>query len=392
MISTNIRNIAILGSTGSIGKQTLDIIKEYPKRFRAYVLTANRSTDLLIAQAREFKPAHVVIACEECYSTVKNALADLDINVHSGSNAIAEVVTLPEVDTVVTAMVGYSGLAPTISAIKAGKTIALANKETLVVAGELITELLKRHGAKMYPVDSEHGAFYQCLVGEEPSAVEKLILTASGGPFRLFAKEQLDDVTVGDALKHPNWNMGAKITIDSATMMNKGFEMIEARWLFGIEPQRIEIVVHPQSIVHSMVEFVDGSVKAQLGLPDMHLPIRYALGLPQRLKTDERKLTIADYANLTFEKPDFEKFPLLGTAYAAADASGVMPCAMNAANEIAVASFLHRQIKFTDIHRIIELTMQHTPQVSRPQYDDFVQCNYDARSFAQKLIDDKFKL
>ena len=304
-----------MGSTGSIGRQTLDIAAEYPQLFEVDLLVANRSAELLIEQALRFKPRNVVIASRECFQQVAQALEGTGISVHTGDSVVSELVALPEVDTVVTAMVGYSGLASTIAAIKAGKKIALANKETLVVAGELINEMLKDSPSVLYPVDSEHGAFYQCLVGEDINNVSRLILTASGGPFRTFPREKLATVTKDDALRHPNWAMGAKITIDSATMMNKGFEMIEAKWLYGISQENIDIVVHPQSIVHSMVEFVDGSVKAQLGLPDMHLPIRYALGLPGRLATDEPRMTVADYANLTFEKPDFEKFPLLGTAY-----------------------------------------------------------------------------
>jgi len=379
------RNIAILGSTGSIGRQTLDIVAEYPQLFEATLLVANTSADLLIEQARRFKPRTVVIASEACYPTVRDALADLPIDVHTGSAAIALAVVDPAIDTVVTAMVGYSGLESTIAAIKAGKTIALANKETLVVAGELIKKLLKTSPSVIYPVDSEHGAFYQCLVGEHRSEVEKLLLTASGGPFRTVPREQLEHVKAADALKHPNWSMGAKITIDSATMMNKGFEMIEARWLFDVEPHDIEVVVHPQSIVHSMVQFVDGSVKAQLALPDMHLPIRYALGLPHRLPTNERKLTLADYASLTFEAPDMEKFPLLATAYRAAAQGGTMPCIMNAANEIAVAAFLHDEIRFTQINEIVNRTMASVPVVAEPTYDDYVSTNEEARRVATTL-------
>ena len=380
------RNIAVLGSTGSIGRQTLDIIAEYPDRFAAWLLVARSSADLLIAQARLMRPHMVIIADEQYYEYVRDALEGTGIEVATGSDAIAQAVTAPEVDTVVTAMVGYSGLESTIAAIRAGKRIALANKETLVVAGELIDSLLKESKSVLYPVDSEHGAFYQCLTGERMQDVEKLWLTASGGPFRTMPKEQLTTVTAADALKHPNWSMGAKITIDSATMMNKGFEMIEARWLFGIMPDNIEIVVHPQSIIHSMVAFKDGSVKAQLGLPDMHLPIRYALGLPdQRLASDCRKMTIEDMANLTLERPDFDKFPLLGTAYAAARTGGTAPCVMNAANEIAVAAFLRDQIKFTDIHAIIEQTMMQMPPVEHPGYEDYVACNAQARAIATAL-------
>ncbi len=379
----------MLGSTGSIGRQTLDIVAEYPDLFNAWLLVARSSADLLIQQARQFRPHMVIIADEQYYEYVCDALEDTDIKVATGSSTIAQAVTAPEVDTVVTAMVGYSGLESTIAAIGAGKRIALANKETLVVAGELINGLLKDSpGSVLYPVDSEHGAFYQCLVGERMQDVEKLWLTASGGPFRTMPKEQLETVTAADALKHPNWSMGAKITIDSATMMNKGFEMIEARWLFGIEPQSIEIVVHPQSIIHSMVAFKDGSVKAQLGLPDMHLPIRYALGLPDgRLASDCRKMTIEDMANLTLERPDFDKFPLLNTAYAAARTGGTAPCVMNAANEIAVAAFLQDKIRFTDIYKTIEKTMTLATHVAHPTYEDYVASNREARSLALSLVE-----
>ncbi|MBR6283622.1 MAG: 1-deoxy-D-xylulose-5-phosphate reductoisomerase [Muribaculaceae bacterium] len=379
------RNIAILGSTGSIGRQTLDILAEYPTLFRPWLLTAHRSTDLLIEQARQYSPAHVVIADEACYEQVRDALADTAVTVHGGSAAIAQLVTAAEVHTVVTAMVGYSGLESTIAAISAGKDIALANKETLVVAGELITHMLTHSPSHLYPVDSEHGAFYQCLMGERMEDVSKLILTASGGPFRTVPRERLATVKASDALKHPNWAMGAKITIDSATMMNKGFEMLEAKWLFNVGHERIEIVVHPQSIVHSMVEFVDGSVKAQLGLPDMHIPIRYALGLPTgRLATNDRRMTIDDYAQLTFERPDFEKFPLLARAYEAAERGGNAACAMNAANEVAVAAFLRDEISFTQIHDIVAHTMQAVAHIHHPTYDDLVATNAEARKLAEQ--------
>lgn len=389
-MTLSIRNIAVLGSTGSIGRQTLDVIAEYPDRFRAWLLVARSSADLLIQQARQFRPHMVIIADESYYEYVRDALSDTNTRVATGSSAIADAVTLPEVDTVVTAMVGYSGLESTIAAIQAGKRIALANKETLVVAGELIERLLDQSpGSVLYPVDSEHGAFYQCLVGERMQDVERLLLTASGGPFRTVPREQLAGVTAADALRHPNWSMGAKITIDSATMMNKGFEMIEARWLFGIRPRDIEIVVHPQSIIHSMVAFRDGSIKAQLGLPDMRLPIRYALGLPDgRLASECRKMTIEDMAMLTMERPDMEKFPLLGTAYRAAHAGGTAPCAMNAANEVAVAAFLAGKIRFTDIYEIIERTISWAPMVEHPGYQDFVESNDEARRYASQLIMD----
>ena len=384
---TQKRNIAVLGSTGSIGQQTLDIIAEYPGLFNAWMLVARSSADLLIQQARQFRPHLVIIADEQYYDYVRDALEDTGIEVATGSAAIAQAVTAPEIDTVVTAMVGYSGLESTIAAIGAGKRIALANKETLVVAGELIDRLLKESESVLYPVDSEHGAFYQCLVGERHEDIDKLWLTASGGPFRTLPKERLETVTAADALKHPNWSMGAKITIDSATMMNKGFEMIEARWLFGVMPDDIVIMVHPQSIIHSMVAFKDGSVKAQLGLPDMHLPIRYALGLPdRRLASDCRKMTLEDMATLTFERPDFDKFPLLGMAYAAARTGGTAPCVMNAANEIAVAAFLQDKIKFTDIYRIIENTMEKAPHIKHPTYEDYVASNANARAIAERLI------
>ena len=386
MQTTNKRNLAILGSTGSIGRQTLDIVAEYPDLFNAWLLVANRSADLLIEQALKFRPKCVVIADENYFSKVDDALSPQGIKVCTGASAIEDMATAPEIDTVVTAMVGYSGLAPTINAIKAGKDIALANKETLVVAGELITKLLEDSTSKLYPVDSEHGAFYQCLIGENRSNISKLILTASGGPFRTWTKQEIESATLENALKHPRWNMGSKITIDSATMMNKGFEMLEARWLFGVSPDDIEIVVHPQSIVHSMVEFVDGSVKAQLGLPDMHLPIRFALGIPNRLPSKCKKLSVADYATLTFEKPDFDKFPLLAIAYEAAHASGNVPCAMNAANEIAVAAFLNGKIKFTDIYKIIEKSIAANSYIKAPTYDDYVATNDEIRKFATTLI------
>lgn len=380
------RNIALLGSTGSIGRQTLEVVSEYPDLFQAWVLVANNSADLLIEQALKYAPQMVVIANEAHYEKVKSALAHTHIEVQAGSQAVAECVTAPEIDIVVTAMVGYSGLEPTIKAIEAGKPIALANKETLVVAGELITRLLKNSASVLYPVDSEHGAFYQCLIGERHEDINKLILTASGGPFRTFPIEKLTHVTAADALKHPNWDMGAKITIDSATMMNKGFEMIEAKWLYDVSEHDIEIVVHPQSIVHSMVEFKDGSVKAQLGLPDMRIPIRYALGLPGRLASESKKMTVSDYANLTFELPDYNKFPLLNTAYEAATRGGNAPCVMNAANEIAVAAFLQNKIKFIDIYKIIEQTLAWAPFVEAPGYLDYVNSNAEARAFAASLI------
>lgn len=382
----NRKNIAILGSTGSIGTQTLDVISEYPDRLYPSLLTANRNVDLLIEQALKFKPRRVVIAQSDCYTKLRDTLAGEPIEVMCGQQAIADAAAADDVDIVVTAMVGYSGLAPTISAIKAGKTIALANKETLVVAGELITRLVKQYGSGLVPVDSEHSAIFQCLVGEDPESVDKLILTASGGPFRTRPKEELYGVTRADALNHPNWSMGAKVTIDSASMMNKGFEMIEARWLFGIPSERIEIVVHPQSIVHSMVAYSDGSVKAQLGLPDMRLPIRYALNYPERLPSACRKMSVADYANLTFEAPDREKFPLLDMAFDAIHRGGNVPCALNAANEIAVAAFLADRIGFMQMPEVVAEAVARNRFIASPTYDDYVATNAEIRKIAEELI------
>ena len=380
------RNIAILGSTGSIGRQTVDIICEYPDKFNAYLLTANSSVDLLVQQAQLLKPKYVIIANEAHYHTLREALQGSDTIVKAGMDAIVEAMSDPAIDTVVTAMVGYAGLAPTINAIKHNKTIALANKETLVVAGALINDLLANSASKLYPVDSEHGAIWQCLAGEKHSDIYKLILTASGGPFRTKTIEELANVTKADALKHPNWSMGAKITIDSATMMNKGFEVMEAKWLFNIDLDRIEVVVHPQSIVHSMIEFIDGSVKAQLGLPDMRIPIRYALGYPERLYSDAQRMHVSDYRNLTFEEPDLQKFPMLGLAYKASRAGGNMPCVLNAANEIAVAAFLHDKIGYNDIAETVVKTMQWAPYVAKPTYEDYVNTNIEARRYAETLI------
>ncbi|MBQ2839647.1 MAG: 1-deoxy-D-xylulose-5-phosphate reductoisomerase [Muribaculaceae bacterium] len=381
-----LKNIAILGSTGSIGRQTLDIIAEYSDRFCATVLVAGSKVEQLIEQAIKFRPQYALIADESKYAQLQEALAPLGIHTAAGAQAIADAMTLDCIDTVVTATVGYSGLAPTISAIKANKDIALANKETLVVAGELVTELLKKSTSKVIPVDSEHSAIYQCLVGEEPQSVKRLIITASGGPFRTFDAERLKTVTVKDALRHPNWDMGAKITIDSATMLNKAFEIIEAHWLFGIDANRIDAVVHPQSIIHSMVEFVDGAVKAQLGLPDMHLPIRYALGDASRLATNEPSLTLADYANLTFEAPDANRFPGINLSYYALEKGGNAACVINASNEIAVAAFLREQIGFLDIYKIILQSLEKMPFVASPSYEDYVNTNSATREYAELLV------
>lgn len=380
------KRIAVLGSTGSIGTQTLDVIAAYPEMFRATVLVAGRNDELLIQQCRKFRPALAVIADESRYEIVKTALAPLGIEVAAGSEAVAQVMERDDVDMAVTATVGYSGLEPTIRAIRAGKDIALANKETLVVAGELIDRLLQDSTSRILPVDSEHSAIYQCLVGEDLSTVSKLIITASGGPFRQFPAEKLATVSVEDALRHPNWSMGSKITIDSATMMNKAFEIIEARWLFGMPAEKIEAVVHPQSIIHSMVQFNDGAVKAQLGTPDMHLPIRYALGYAQRYATDEPPLTLNHYRTLTFEEPDMERFPCLSFAQRALTERGTTACVINAANEIAVASFLEGKIKFTDIYVTIDKTLQRISRIDYPEYSDYVAVNAEARAVASEIV------
>ena len=383
---SEIKNIGVLGSTGSIGTQTLDIIAEYPDMFRASVLTARRQWRLLAEQALRFRPELVVIADEGHYADLRDALAGSGVEVAAGTKAVEEAAAYGATDTVVTAMVGYSGLLPTISAIKAGKTIALSNKETLVVAGQLITGLCREYGVDIVPVDSEHSAIFQCLVGECREEMRKIILTASGGPFRKLSKERLSEVTPADALKHPNWDMGAKVTIDSASMMNKGFEMIEARWLFDCRPDQIEVAVHPQSIVHSMVEYRDGSVKAQLGVPDMHTPIRYALSYPKRLHTEARPMRLEDYATLTFERPDMEKFPLLGYAFEAIAKGGTMPCILNAANEIAVQAFLDGKIRFTDMPVIARHTMEATPWSDTPDLETLVATNAEARITAETYL------
>lgn len=380
------KNIVILGSTGSIGTQTLDIIKEYKDRFRAVALTAHHNWELLANQAKKFNPLRVVIADENYLANLKDALKDTDIEIFAGDKAIAETAAMPEADTVVTAMVGYSGLVPTIHAIGAGKQIALANKETLVVAGELITRLLQNSGSEIIPVDSEHSAIFQCLVGEDQKKLRKIILTASGGPFRKLSAEQLEKVTVEDALRHPNWDMGAKVTIDSASMMNKGFEMIEARWLFDCAPKDIEVVVHPQSIVHSMVEYCDGSIKAQLGVPDMHLPIRYALGYPERLATDSEPLRLNQYSTLTFESPDRKKFPMLQLAFDAIEAGGTTPCILNAANEVAVSAFLKKEIRFVDIPKLVGMTLEKVMPSNDITLDNLIETNKKAVITAQEQL------
>ncbi len=383
---SNIKKIAILGSTGSIGTQTLEVIGENPSLFRAYVITAQNNAELLIQQALKFKPAYAIICNDKYFLRVKEALVSTDVKVLSGIGAINEIVTHPEIDIVLTAMVGFAGLEPTINAIKAGKDIALANKETLVVAGELITALAKENKVNILPVDSEHSAIFQCLAGEDKNVVEKLILTASGGPFRGKSLDFLDSVTPEAALKHPNWVMGAKITIDSATLMNKGLEVIEAKWLFDIEPDKIDVVVHPQSIIHSMVQFHDGSIKAQMGLPDMKLPIQYALAYPSRIKNNFKRFDFTNYPNLTFEKPDIKTFRNLSLAFEALKQGGNMPCIVNAANEIAVAGFLTNGLGFLAMSNIIEECMQKLSFYAKPSLDDYLNTDKETRIFAQNLI------
>ena len=380
------KHIAILGSTGSIGTQALEVIDSQKELFEVEVLTANSNWELLITQAKKFHPNVVVIAEQDKYEKVNNALSDLGIKVYAGQEALAEVVEMENIDLLLTALVGYAGLKPTIQAIKAGKNIALANKETLVVAGCLISKLCKESGASIYPVDSEHSALFQCLVGEESNAIEKIYLTASGGPFRGRNKAELSNIKKEEALKHPNWDMGDKITIDSATLMNKGLEVIEAKWLFDLKVEQIEVVVHPQSIIHSAVQFEDGSIKAQLGLPDMKLPIQYALGFPLRLKNNFKRFSFLDYPAFTFERPDLETFRNLQLAYIAMEKGGNMPCILNAANEIAVAAFLKDEIGFLNMPDLIENCMEKITFVPSPSYEDFVETDRQTRILASKLL------
>lgn len=379
------KRIAILGSTGSIGTQALDIIHANPDRYEAYVLTANRQAKLLIEQARKFQPAQVVIADEGKYEEVRDALADLPIQVYAGQDALCQVAANGEVDIVLTALVGFAGLRPTVAAIKAGKQIALANKETLVVAGELVTQLAMEHRAAILPVDSEHSAIFQSLMGEM-SDIEKIILTASGGPFRTMSKEHLETVTPEQALKHPNWDMGAKITIDSATMMNKGFEVIEAKWLFGVEADRIQVVVHPQSIIHSAVAFRDGAVKAQLGQPDMRVPIQLAFSYPERLQSDFPRLDWYNMPNLTFEEPNLEKFPCLRLAFEAISRGGTLPCVVNAANEVVNLAFREGRCRFLQMADVIFQTMQRTTFIAQPSLDDYFAIDTEARRIAGEQL------
>ncbi len=380
------KSIALLGSTGSIGTQTLQVIRENPDRFRVCLLTAQTNADLLISQALEFLPEYVVIGQDDLFYTVKEALKNTAIRVLAGGKSIVDIITAPEIDIVLTALVGFAGLQPTIAAIKAGKHIALANKETLVVAGEMVMNLAKEHGVNILPVDSEHSAIFQCLAGEEPDSVEKIILTASGGPFRGRDLKFLSTVKKADALKHPNWVMGAKITIDSASLMNKGLEVIEAKWLFDLQADQIDVIVHPQSIIHSLVQFKDSSVKAQMGLPDMKLPIQYALTYPNRIKNKFARFSFADFPLLTFEQPDLKTFRNLAIAFSALDTGGNMPCIINAANEIAVEGFLKEQISFLEMSDVIEDCMQRITLHKQPGLEDYFHTDLETRVLAKNLI------
>ncbi len=400
-----VKNLCILGSTGSIGTQTLDIVRAYPERYSVYAICANRSVDKLVEQALEFHPEVVCIADESLYEELKEKLSTFhtfrsfsegDKNfqlstpkVWAGADAIAELVTMPSIDIVVASMVGYAGLRPTIEAIKAGKTIALANKETLVVAGEIICELAQQYYTPILPVDSEHSAIFQSLVGEDRSEIEKILLTASGGPFRTFTLDQMRYVTAADALKHPNWEMGAKITIDSASMMNKGFEVMEAKWLFGVPVEKIQVLVHPQSIVHSAVQFTDGAIKAQLGAPDMHLPIQYALSFPERLASDFPRADLFALKNLTFEQPDLVRFPNLALAYEAMHRGGNIPCVLNAANEVVNLAFRQGRCGFLQMSDIIAETMNQADFIPKPTYEDYVATDTAARRIAEKMVNGK---
>lgn len=381
------KGIAILGSTGSIGTQALEVISNYPELFSLEVITAGKNSKLLIEQALKYQPNSVVIGEESLYDEVRNALKDEPIHVYTGADALCQVVESTQVNVVLTALVGFAGLKPTLRAINAGKDIALANKETLVVAGELVTQAAQEKGVNIYPVDSEHSAIFQCIVGEFHNKIEKIYLTASGGPFRGWTREQLIDVQREQALKHPNWSMGAKITIDSATLMNKGLEVIEAKWLFNLKPEQIDVIVHPQSIIHSIVQFEDGSMKAQMGLPDMKLPIQFALTYPGRLKTDFQRFNFMDYPQLSFEKPNTEVFSNLSLAFQAMEIGGTAACVLNAANEITVAAFLDKKIGFLDIAKINEQTMNLIPSKKNPNLEDYIEFDMEARNVATGLID-----
>ncbi|MCD8260768.1 MAG: 1-deoxy-D-xylulose-5-phosphate reductoisomerase [Bacteroides sp.] len=380
------KQIAILGSTGSIGTQALQVIEEHADRYEVYAVTANERVEQLIEQARKFLPEAVVIANESKYTILKEALNDLPIKVYAGEEALCQIVESQPIDIVLTAMVGYSGLKSTINAIKARKVIALANKETLVVAGELIEQLAREYRVLILPVDSEHSAVFQCIVGEGNNEIEKIILTASGGPFRNYSLRELESVTRRQALQHPNWKMGAKITIDSATLMNKGFEMIEARWLFGVKPEQVEAIIHPQAIIHSMVQFCDGTIKAQLGVADMRMPIQYAFSYPDRLPSSCRRLDFATCGQLTFDKPDPQRFRNLALACEAMFKGGNLPCIVNAANEVVVAAFLQERISFLQMSDIIEKTMSKVSFIHTPAYEDYVETDNEARLLAQSLL------
>lgn len=380
------KRIAILGSTGSIGTQALDVIRQHPDRFEAHTLTAGSNATLLIEQAREFRPDAVVIADESRDAEVRDALTDLPIKVYAGSEAICQVAAAESVDMVLAAMVGFAGLRPAVSALQAGKALALANKETLVVAGDVMTRLVCENHCALLPVDSEHSAIFQCLNGESHNRIEKILLTASGGPFRKFSDEEMHHVTAAEALRHPNWHMGAKITIDSATMMNKGFEMIEACWLFGLKPQQVQVVVQPESIIHSAVQFEDGAVIAQLGTPDMRLPIQYALSYPHRLPLQAPRLDLFQLGTLHFEPANVKRFPCLALAYEAMQRGGTAPCALNAANEVANLAFRQERISYLDIARIIEQTIERAPMITTPTLDDYFQCDAEARRIANELL------
>lgn len=380
------KRIAILGSTGSIGTQALDVIRQHPDHFEAHTLTAGSNATLLIEQAREFRPDAVVIADESRYAEVRDALTDLPIKVYAGSEAICQVAAADSVDMVLAAMVGFAGLRPAVSALQAGKALALANKETLVVAGDVMTRLVCENHCALLPVDSEHSAIFQCLNGESHNCIEKILLTASGGPFRKFSDEEMQHVTAAEALRHPNWQMGAKITIDSATMMNKGFEMIEACWLFGLKPQQVQVVVQPESIIHSAVQFEDGAVIAQLGTPDMRLPIQYALSYPHRLPLQAPRLDLFQLGTLHFEPANVKRFPCLALAYEAMQRGGTAPCALNAANEVANLAFRQERISYLDIARIIEQTIERAPMITAPTLDDYFQCDAEARRIANELL------
>jgi 1-deoxy-D-xylulose-5-phosphate reductoisomerase len=382
----NIRKVAILGSTGSIGTQALEVVAEHSDKLQVEVITAQNNSDLLIKQALQFKPNTVVIGNESRYQEVMDALDPEDIKVYTGSEALASAATMDSLDVVLTAMVGYAGLKPTLAAIEAGKNIALANKETLVVAGQLVTSLAQKHGVNIYPVDSEHSAIFQCLVGEFHNPIEKIILTASGGPFRGKDQDFLQSVTKEQALKHPNWDMGAKITIDSASLMNKGLEVIEAKWLFGLNPDQVEVIVHPQSIIHSIVQFEDSSMKAQMGLPDMRVPIQFALTYPERYKSDFPRFNFVDYPQLTFEKPDLETFRNLGLAFEALKKGGNMPCVLNAVNEVAVEAFLNDKVRFLEMSDIVETCLAKMPFIPNPHLNDYVETDNETRIMANQLM------